>query len=69
MKKLLQTITVASIAAFTFSAPAFAEEAGGIPSLRECKDGYKEGMQWTREEFREACIKVRTNAVPAGQTK
>lgn len=40
-----------------------------MPSALECKQGYREDMRWTKDDFDAACTKVRSNAVPAGQRK
>ncbi|MBU2532605.1 MAG: hypothetical protein KKB37_07685 [Alphaproteobacteria bacterium] len=66
----MKSIIIATASAFIATAGvAHAAENPEMPSQRECEKGYKEGMKWTRAEFDEACTKVRTNAVPAGQTK
>jgi hypothetical protein len=29
------------------------------PTEMQCQEGYKEGMQWTRDQFTAACAKIR----------
>lgn len=30
-----------------------------VPTLAQCNEGYKDGMTWTKEQFEQACLKVR----------
>lgn len=73
MKMTMKAILAAGAFAIASTGGAFAQATGAanpeMPSALECKNGYKEGMKWTKDDFDAACIKVKTNAVPAGQSK
>ncbi len=36
--------------------------AANLPTEKQCREGYKQGMEWTKEQFDAACTKVETNA-------
>ena len=74
MKMTMKTILAAGALAMAAAGGAHAQSTPGaanpeMPSALECKQGYKDGMRWSKEDFDAACVKVRTNAVPAGQKK
>jgi hypothetical protein len=43
--------------------------AANLPTEKQCREGYKQGMEWTKEQFDAACTKVETNAVPGTSEK
>jgi hypothetical protein len=55
--------TIGILCAVTFaSATAMAQTAPVPPTgptSVQCKDGWKEGMQWTKAQFEAACMKIR----------
>ena len=34
------------------------------PTIVECQNGYKDGMQWTKDQFEQACAKLRQGSKP-----
>lgn len=69
MKMTIRAIIVAAATSFAAAGAVHAQDSAEMPSALECKNGYKDGMKWSKEDFEAACIKVTTNAVPAGQKK
>ena len=75
MKMTMKAVLAAGAFALAAAGGAHAQTATPgaanpeMPSKLECDNGYKEDMRWSKEDFEAACIKVRTNAVPAGQSK
>jgi hypothetical protein len=59
---MLKAIVVAGAAAVMSSA-ALAQGTAPQPPIgpteMQCQDGYKDGMQWTRDQFTAACAKLR----------
>ena len=44
-------------AAFAQQQPAPPPPAG--PTVVQCNQGYKDGMQWTKEQFAAACLRLK----------
>lgn len=65
MTRMTKVFALATFAAFA----AQGAMAADLPSRKQCRDGYKAGMQWTKEEFDAACTKVMTKAAPSTQKK
>jgi hypothetical protein len=60
MLKAIATIAAAAL----ISTAAVAQQGTAPPpptgpTEMQCQDGYKEGMQWTRDQFTAACTKLR----------
>jgi hypothetical protein len=65
MTRMTKILSIATFAAFA----AQGAMAADLPSPKQCRDGYKAGMQWTKKEFDAACVKVMTKAAPSSQKK
>ena len=57
MQKILATAALFSTVAFTsaFAQTTTLPPAPVGPTSVECSQGYKDGMNWSREEFAKAC--------------
>ena len=64
--KTLATLFGAMMLSIVMAAGAIAAD---LPTDKQCREGYKQGMQWTKEEFDAACSKVETNAAPGTHKK
>jgi hypothetical protein len=58
---MLKAIVVMCAAALSTSALAqgTAPQPPIGPTEMQCQEGYKDGMQWTRDQFTAACAKLR----------
>ena len=65
MKSLPKLIMAAALGA----AMAGGAVAANLPTDKQCREGYKQGMEWTKEQFDAACPKVQTNAAPGTKNK
>jgi hypothetical protein len=54
-------VTTCAVALFTTAALAqgTAPQPPMGPTEMQCQEGYKDGMQWTRDQFTAACAKLR----------
>jgi hypothetical protein len=54
-KTILTAIAAITVAASAALAQTATTPAPMMPSSAECQAGYKDGMQWTKDQFIKAC--------------
>ena len=64
MLKAIATTAAAVLISTLISTAAVAQQGTAPPpptgpTEMQCQEGYKEGMQWTRDQFTSACLKLR----------
>ena len=68
MQKLLITASALTLLATTAWAqttpPTTGTTAPNTPTIAQCQAGWKDGMDWTKEQFEAACLKVRQGSKP-----
>ena len=57
MKKMIAAAFATSILATSVVAQTVPPSPAG-PTMTQCQSGYKDGMQWTKDQFTQACLKL-----------
>jgi hypothetical protein len=59
MLKAIVVMCAAAVVSTAALAQGSAPQPPMGPTEMQCQEGYKQGMQWTRDEFTAACAKLR----------
>ena len=59
LKTIITTCATAFVASAAFAQTGTAPQPPMGPTEMQCQEGYKDGMQWTRDQFTAACAKLR----------
>ena len=59
LKAIATTAAAALISTAAVAQQGTAPQPPMGPTEMQCQEGYKEGMQWTRDQFTAACEKLR----------
>lgn len=59
MLKAIVLMCAAAVVSTAALAQGTAPQPPMGPTEMQCQEGYKEGMQWTRDQFTAACAKLR----------